>query len=107
MTDFSGKHGLIIGVANKRSLAWAIAQATASRGARVALTYQERLRERVEELAQTLPHSPLVLPCDVASDGEIEAVFASIDREFGGLDFLVHGAAFAAHDELSLPFHQT
>jgi len=107
MADFDGKHGLIVGVANKRSLAWAIAQATASRGARVALTYQERLEDRVRELSQELSHGPLVLPCDVAVDGDIDAVMAKITEEFGALDFIVHGAAFAPHEELSLPFHQT
>ena len=107
MSDFSHKHGLVVGVANKRSLAWAIAQATASGGARLALTYQERLEDRVRELAQELNDTPLVLPCDVASDGDIDAVIATLDKEFGGLDFIVHGAAFAPHEELSLPFHKT
>jgi enoyl-[acyl-carrier protein] reductase I len=107
MSDFTGKHGLIIGVANKRSIAWAIAQATASRGARLALTYQGRFEEHVNELSQALTAPPLVLPCDVTSDAEIDAVFERIEREFGGLDFLVHGAAFAMREDLSAPFHQT
>ena len=106
MTDFSGKHGLIVGVANKRSIAWAIAQAAARGGARLALTYQSRVEDRVRDLAQGL-EQPLVLPCDVASDSDIEAVFANVDQQFGGLDFLVHGAAFALPDELSLPFANT
>jgi enoyl-[acyl-carrier protein] reductase I len=107
MTDFSGKHGLIVGVANKRSIAWAIAQATAQRGARLALTYQGRFEEHVNELSQGLSSPALVLPCDVASDTDIEAVFSAIDREFGGLDFVVHGAAFARREELSAPFSNT
>lgn len=107
MTDFTGKHGLIVGVANKRSLAWAIAQATAQRGARLALTYQGRFEEHVNELAQGLAHAPLVLPCDVASDSDIDAVFARIEQEFGALDFVVHGAAFASRDELMAPFVKT
>jgi enoyl-[acyl-carrier protein] reductase I len=107
MTDFSGKHGLVVGVANKRSIAWAIAQATASRGARLALTYQGRFEEHVNELSQGLPQPPLVLPCDVASDADIAAVFARVGEEFGGLDFVVHGAAFAPREELSSPFHET
>ena len=107
MTDFSGKHGLVIGVANKRSIAWAIAQATAARGARLALTYQGRFEEHVNELSQGLAEPPLVLPCDVGSDADIDAVFAKIDQEFGGLDFVVHGAAFAPREELSSPFSQT
>jgi enoyl-[acyl-carrier protein] reductase I len=107
MTDFSGKHGLVVGVANKRSISWAIAQATASRGARLALTYQGRFEEHVNELSHGLAAQPLVLPCDVSSDAEIDAVFENIDREFGGLDFVVHGAAFAMREDLSAPFHQT
>ena len=107
MTDFAGKHGLIVGIANKRSIAWAIAQATASRGARLALTYQGRFEEHVNELSQGLTQPPLVLPCDVAVDADIEAVYAKIDQEFGGLDFVVHGAAFAPREELSAPFVNT
>ena len=107
MTDFSGKHGLIVGVANKRSIAWAIAQATARRGARLALTYQGRFEEHVNELSQGLEQPALVLPCDVASDAEIEAVLGKIEQEFGGLDFVVHGAAFAPREELSAPFVNT
>jgi len=107
MTDFAGKTGLIVGVANKRSIAWAIAQATASRGARLALTYQGRFEENVQELSVGLPHPPLVLPCDVSSDDEIAAVFRRVEEELGGLDFLLHGAAFARREELSAPFVET
>jgi enoyl-[acyl-carrier protein] reductase I len=107
MSELSGKHGLIVGVANKRSIAWAIARAAADGGARLALTYQgERLEENVRELAAGLER-PLVLPCDVTSDAQVEAVFDAVKREFGGLDFLVHGAAFAPREELSAPFLQT
>jgi enoyl-[acyl-carrier protein] reductase I len=103
----TGKHGLIVGVANKRSISWAIAQAAAAAGARLALTYpSERLEENVRELAAKL-ENPLVLPCDVSSDEQIAALAASVDREFGGLDFLLHGAAFAPATELSNPFLQT
>jgi enoyl-[acyl-carrier protein] reductase I len=105
--EFSGKTGLIVGVANKRSIAWAIAQATARRGARLALTYQGRFEEHVRELSEGLSEPPLVLPCDVASDADIDAVFARLDQELGGLDFLVHGAAFAPRDELTSPFVNT
>ena len=107
MTDFAGKHGLVVGVANKRSIAWAIAQAAAKRGARLALTYQGRFEEHVNELSQGLEQTPLVLPCDVSLDADIDAVFARIDQEFGGLDFVVHGAAFAPREELSAPFSNT
>jgi enoyl-[acyl-carrier protein] reductase I len=107
MTDLSGKRGLVVGVANKRSICWAIAQAAAAAGARLALTYQtERLEENVRELAAKLDN-PLVVPCDVSSDEQITELAARIDREFGGLDFLVHGAAFAPQAELSNPFVQT
>src|SRR5437016_14140809 len=93
MSDLSGKHGLIVGVANKRSISWAIAQAAAAAGARLALTYpSERLEENVRELAPKLSHDPIVLPCDVSSDDQIAALAASLDREFGGLDFVLHGA---------------
>ena len=107
MTDLSGRHGLIVGVANKRSISWAIAQAVAAAGARVALTYpSDRLEENVRELAAKLDN-PLVARCDVTSDQEIAELGATIDHEFGGLDFLVHGAAFAPQAELSHPFVQT
>jgi enoyl-[acyl-carrier protein] reductase I len=107
MIDLSGKHGLVVGVANKRSISWAIADAASRAGARLAVTYQgERLEENVRELAAGLT-VPLVMPCDVGDDGQIAAVFAEIEREFGGLDFLVHGAAFAPREELSAPFVQT
>ncbi len=107
MTDFTGKHGLIVGVANKRSISWAIARAVAGRGARLALTYQgERLEENVRELAQELT-DPLILPCDVTSDEQVAEVYRAIGREFGGLDFLLHGVAFAPREELEGPFVQT
>jgi enoyl-[acyl-carrier protein] reductase I len=107
MTDFTGKHGLVVGVANKRSIAWAIAQTVARRGARLALTYQGRFEEHVHDLSQGLEQPPLVLPCDVSSDADIAAVFERVDQEFGGLDFLVHGAAFAPREELEAPFSNT
>ncbi len=107
MTDFAGKHGLIVGVANKRSISWAIAQATASRGARLAITYQGRFEEHVNELSQGLDSPALVLPCDVSSDADIDAVFAKVEQEFGGLDFIVHGAAFANREDLLSSFTST
>jgi enoyl-[acyl-carrier protein] reductase I len=107
MHTLSNKTGLIVGVANKRSIAWAIAQAASAAGARLALTYQgERLEENVRELGAGLT-DPLILPCDVADDAQIARVFEEIERSFGGLDFVVHGAAFAQREELSLPFSQT
>ena len=107
MSDLSGKHGLILGVANKRSICWAIAQAAAKAGARLAFTYpSDRLEENVRELAGTVPDS-VVARCDVTSDQEIADLAATLDREFGGLDFFVHGAGFAPPPELSNPFVQT
>ncbi len=107
MSDFNGKTGLVLGVANKRSIAWGIAQAAAAAGARIVLTYpSERLEENVRDLAAKLV-DPLVLPCDVASDDQLAALAASIDKECGGLDFVVHGASFAPHHELSAPFVET
>ena len=109
MTDLNGKHGLVVGVANKRSIAWAIAEAASRAGARLAVTYQgERLEENVRELTASL-QNPLILPCDVTSDQQIADVFTRVGQEFGGLDFLVHGAAFAPREELAagFPFVQT
>ena len=107
MADLSGKVGLIVGVANKRSLSWAIAQAAAEAGATIVLTYQGRFEEHVGELADTLSPRPLVLPLDVQNDAQIDAVFARIHQEYGGLDFLVHGVAFANRDDITNPFIQT
>lgn len=107
MADFTGKVGLIVGVANHRSLAWAIAQATANAGAQLILTYQGRFEEHVGELAATLDPQPLVLPCDVSSDEQIAAVYEKIEQAHGGLDFLVHGAAFAAREEITGGFVKT
>jgi enoyl-[acyl-carrier protein] reductase I len=108
MTDLSGKHGVIVGVANKRSIAWAITQAAAAAGAKIALTYQDlRLKENVDDLAAGLPEPPLILPCDVTSDDQVKALFDRVGEEFGGLDFVVHGAAFAPRAELMSRFVQT
>jgi enoyl-[acyl-carrier protein] reductase I len=98
---------LIIGVANKRSIAWAIAKSMAEAGARLAVTYQgERLEENVRDLTAELSDA-LVLPLDVTSDEQLAAVAARCDEAFGGLDFVVHGAAFAPREELSRPFVET
>jgi enoyl-[acyl-carrier protein] reductase I len=107
MPQFENKVGLIVGVANKRSIAWAIAQAASAEGASLILTYAgERLEENVRELAATLPNVT-VLPCDVTDDAQIDALFAAIAQQHGGLDFMVHGAAFANRDDLAAPFVQT
>ena len=107
MSHLAGKVGLIVGVANKRSIAWAIAQAASAEGASLVLTHQnERLEENVRELAATIPNVT-VLPCDVSDDAQVDALFAEIARVHGGLDFLVHGAAYALREDLSAPFLQT
>jgi enoyl-[acyl-carrier protein] reductase I len=102
-----GKRGLILGIANKRSIAWGIAQAAHRQGARLAVTYQgERLEENVRELAQQL-RDPLVLPCDVSKDEDLEALAASVKDGLGGLDFVVHAVAFALREELDGEFLNT
>jgi enoyl-[acyl-carrier protein] reductase I len=102
-----GKIGLIVGVANHRSLSWAIAQAVAASGAQLVLTYQGRFEEHVNDLADTLSPRPLVLPCDVQSDADLSALFDRIRVQHGGLDFLVHGAAFAPREDLVGRFVET
>lgn len=103
----TGTCGLITGIANRRSIAWAIAKAMARDGARLALTYQgDRLLENVQELAAELDR-PLLLACDVTSDVQIAEAYQAIEREFGGLDFMLHGTAFAPREELSRPFLET
>jgi enoyl-[acyl-carrier protein] reductase I len=107
MALLDGRTGLIFGVANKRSIAWAIAQALAREGMRLAFTYQgERLKESVEALSSTMADAVL-LPCDVTSDAEIDSVFAEVDAKFGRLDALVHSVAFAPREDLEGDFHKT
>ena len=101
------KAGVVFGVANKRSIAWAIARRAADEGAKIAITYQgERLEENARELAATLDDA-LVLPCDVSSDDEIKGVFAQLSEHFGHLDFMVHAVAFALREELEGEFVNT
>jgi enoyl-[acyl-carrier protein] reductase I len=101
------KTGLILGIANKRSLAWGIAQSVAREGARLAVTYQgERLEENVRELAAGLDR-PVILPCDVSKDEDLEALAASVKAELGGLDFVVHAVAYALREELDGEFLNT
>jgi len=102
-----GKTGLVFGVANKRSIAWAIAQALAREGMRLAFTYQgERLKESVGALAETVDGS-LLLPCDVTNDAEIDAVVREVDEKFGRLDTLIHSVAFAPREDLENEFVKT
>ena len=104
----AGKHGLVFGVANKRSIAWAIAQAWAQAGATLAFTYQgERLRENVEDLVTTFGPDTLLLPCDVTRDEEIDSVFAEVGKRYGKLDLLLHSVAFAPRAALEGSFVDT
>jgi enoyl-[acyl-carrier protein] reductase I len=103
----TGKKGLIIGVANKHSIAWAIAQSAAGQGAQLLFNYQnDRLKENVEELTATLPGSK-AFPCDAADDAQIETLMARVGKEVGRLDFLVHSIAFAPREELTGQFVNT
>ena len=105
---FAGKRGLVLGVANKRSIAWAIARRLAEGGAQMAFTFQgERIEAGVRELAETVD-SPLVTECDVRSDEDVARVFAEVGEAFGGsLDLLVHSVAFAAAEDLEGRFTDT
>lgn len=106
----TGKKCLIMGVANKRSIAWGIAQALHREGAELAFTYvNDRLKENVAELVESLEgHETMpLLPCDVAQDGEIEALFDELTRRWGKLDVLVHSIAFARTEDLQKDFVET
>ncbi len=107
MGMLEGKTGIVFGVANKRSIAWAIAQALAREGMRLAFTFQgERLKGSVEELSSTIPGS-LLLPCDVSSDAEVESVFAMVGEKLGRLDAMLHSVAFAPREDLENEFVKT
>ena len=101
------KIGIIFGVANKRSIAWACAQACAEHGAKMAFTFQgERLKDNVEALAGTLNDS-LVVPCDVSNQAEVDAAFDAVQKKYGRLDFVVHSIAFAPREALEGEFIAT
>jgi enoyl-[acyl-carrier protein] reductase I len=105
--DLSGKTALVLGVANQRSLAWAIAESLGEAGASLAFTYQgERLQKNVTALAGRFPEAP-VMACDVTSEEQVEGVFARIEREFGKLDILIHSIAFAPRESLEGNFIDT
>jgi enoyl-[acyl-carrier protein] reductase I len=108
MSLLAGKTGIVFGVANKRSIAWAIAQAWAKEGAKLAFTYQgERVKENVEELAGTFGADTLILPCDVTKDEDIASVFKAVGEKFGKLDLLLHSVAFAPKAALEGRFVDT
>ncbi len=101
------KVGMIFGVANKRSIAWACAEACLNQGAKLAFTYQgERLKENVEKLTKDLPET-LVVPCDVTNQQEVDAAFAAVGEKYGRLDFVVHSIAFAPREALEGEFLTT
>jgi enoyl-[acyl-carrier protein] reductase I len=105
MSTLSGKTGIVFGVANKRSIAWAIAQAWHQAGATLAFTYQgERLKDNVEELAGAFGSNTLIVPCDVTRDEEIAGVFEQVGQNFGKLHLLLHSVAFAPKDALEGEF---
>ena len=108
MPDFQGKRGLVLGVANRRSIAWAIAQRLAEGGAELAFTFQgERIEKNVRDLAETVS-SPLVTSCDVREDADVERVFREVGEAFDGkLDLLVHSVAFADARDLEGRFTDT
>src|SRR3954462_5360219 len=105
---YEGKRGLVLGVANKRSIAWAIARRLAAAGAQIAFTYQgERIEKSVRELAESVS-SPLLTECDVRIDDDVARVFGEVADAFGGgLDLLVHSVAFAAAEDLEGRFTDT
>lgn len=108
MASLEGKLGVVFGVANKRSIAWAIAQAWHKAGAKLAFTYQgERLKENVEELAGTFGGDTVILPCDVTKDDEIDRVFSTLKERHGTLHLLLHAVAFAPREALEGTFVET
>jgi enoyl-[acyl-carrier protein] reductase I len=108
MPLLEGKTGIVFGVANKRSIAWAIAQAWAREGAKLAFTFQgERIKENVMELAGTFGADTLILPCDVTKDDEIANVFKTVGEKFGKLNLLLHSVAYAPKDALEGEFVNT
>src|ERR1700745_2913415 len=108
MPLLTGKTGIVFGVANKRSMAWAIAQAWAREGAKLAFTYQgERLKDNVEGLAGTFGSDTLILPCDVTKDEDIASVFKTVGEKFGRLHLMLHSVAFAPKDALEGEFVNT
>src|ERR1700676_2151624 len=108
MSLLAGKTGIVFGVANKRSIAWAIAQAWHKAGAKLAFTYQgERLKDNVEELAGTFGADTLILPCDVTRDEDIANVFKAVAEKFTKLDLLLHSVAYAPKEALEGEFVNT
>lgn len=107
MKLLEGKRGLIFGLANNKSIAWGISQKCHEQGASLGFTYiNDALEKRVRPLAESLS-SELILPCDVQSDEQLDAVFAEVEKAWGSLDFVVHAVAFASGEDLKKPFIET
>lgn len=105
--DLSDKKGLVLGVANARSIGWAIADNLSQAGAQMAFSYQgERLKETLEKLTENC-RDPLLVQCDVTNDSDLDALFAAVKAQFGKLDFLVHAVAFAPGSTFEKPFVET
>jgi enoyl-[acyl-carrier protein] reductase I len=102
----TGKRAIVLGVANHRSIAWAIAQSLAAEGMQIALTFQERMEDSVRKLADTLENA-IVLPCDVQRDEDVASVFKALDEAWGQLDVMVHSLAFAPREALDGDFLDT
>lgn len=107
MPLLEGKKAFIAGIANHRSIGWAIAQALAAEGAQLAFSYQERMEKYVRDLAAKIPGT-IVIPCDVQSDEQLDNAFAEVGKAFNGeLDICIHSVAFAPPSELENPFIET
>ncbi|MDX8413517.1 MAG: enoyl-ACP reductase [Mariprofundales bacterium] len=107
MAMLTGKKGLILGVANDKSIAWGVAQACHREGAELGFSFLgEALERRVRPLAESVD-AALILPLDVSDDAQMDAFFAQVKQQWGNFDFVVHSIAFANKDALKAPFHQT
>ena len=105
--DLKGKNGVILGVANERSIAWAVARVLGEAGARLALTYQnDRLKERVSRLADS-QDGAMIVPCDATDDQQITDMFGRVKDTFGDISFLIHSIAFANREDLAGRFSET
>ncbi len=104
--DLSDKHGVVFGVANQRSIAWAIAEKLSQAGARIAFSYQgDRLRPILEKLTADC-REPLLAECDVTSDSDLDRVFTEVEKTFGRLDFVIHAVAYAPRETFENPFFE-
>jgi len=108
MALMDGKTAVIMGAANKRSIAWGITKELSKAGAKIVLSYQnERMGEAIRKLAAELPEAPYMDACDVTKEDEVSSFFSGVKKEFGGIDALVHSLAFAKHEELGGDFKDT